>query len=202
MLLAGDKLCIIGDWDNSLVPDQRIPIKLKPAYVFGTGHHPTTFQFLSILNDLPLWKLGSSYEVLDVGCGSGILSLACAKLGATTVYAKDISSKAIDLTQENTELNEVSSIIHTSEGTYLPERLPTSCYVDLVLCNINSSEVLVDIISYSKNILLLGGRLIISYSPKDFSLENFSNGYEIQNSISVDGPQGGWIVSILVRNND
>lgn len=81
-----------------------IPISVNPGMAFGTGLHPTTKVCLKLIEKyfLPGWT------ALDVGCGSGILSIALAKLGARKVLAIDIDERAVEETKENAKRNGVS----------------------------------------------------------------------------------------------
>ena len=100
-VLIGNKLAVIPDWVN----DQLAPItiKIKPGMAFGTGHHETTWLMLNQL--IKCIKPGMS--VLDFGTGSGILSIACAKLGAENISAVEFDPVCKDNFFENLELNDL-----------------------------------------------------------------------------------------------
>ncbi len=82
---VGKKLIILPAWIENPEPD-RIPIKIEPGMAFGTGVHPTTQLSLQLLETY-IYPDGT---VFDIGCGSGILSIAAHKLGATEVYGVDV----------------------------------------------------------------------------------------------------------------
>src|SRR3972149_1633493 len=91
-ILIGQRLLILPAWLESPEP-KRIPIKIEPGMAFGTGTHPTTQLCLELLEksaDLRGLKDLGGLNVIDVGCGSGILSIAAIKLGAKTVLGVDI----------------------------------------------------------------------------------------------------------------
>ncbi|MFN7096883.1 MAG: 50S ribosomal protein L11 methyltransferase, partial [Gammaproteobacteria bacterium] len=92
----GDRLWICPSWTTPPDPD-AINIALDPGLAFGTGTHPTTALCLEWLDAHP--PLGQT--VIDYGCGSGILAIAAAKLGATSIWAIDSHDQAIIATQEN-----------------------------------------------------------------------------------------------------
>ncbi|MBI3243540.1 MAG: 50S ribosomal protein L11 methyltransferase [Chloroflexi bacterium] len=90
-----------------------IPILIDPGMAFGTGTHPTTQLCLALLET----HLNPDDTVLDLGCGSGILAIAAAKLGAKSALAVDIEDESIRATKENAELNGVAASIETLLGS-------------------------------------------------------------------------------------
>jgi ribosomal protein L11 methyltransferase len=105
-----------------------IPVVIEPARAFGTGAHPTTRLSLELLLELPR---GS---VLDVGCGSGVLSVAALKLGFGPVVALDFDSAAVEATRANAEANDVT--IDVREADCLVDDLPDA---DIVVANVSES---------------------------------------------------------------
>lgn len=120
----GDKLWICPSWLSP--PDANaINIMLDPGLAFGTGTHPTTALCLNWLDQAEI----KGRYVIDYGCGSGILAIAAALLGAEKVIAVDTDPQALEATRDNAERNGVEI------ETYLPEHCPDqSC--DLMLANI------------------------------------------------------------------
>ncbi len=98
----GHRLQIIPAWYQPPSTD-RIAIRIEPGMAFGTGTHPTTQLALGLLED---W-LQPGQDFIDVGCGSGILSIAALKLGAARALGVDVSAEAIPSAQENAALNEI-----------------------------------------------------------------------------------------------
>jgi len=99
---VGKSLYIVPDWlRDRPVPEGRVPIYLDPGLTFGTGAHPTTQLCLELLEG----AIDYGDRVLDLGCGSGILSIAALLLGMGSVTAVDIDPKAADVVRENVELN-------------------------------------------------------------------------------------------------
>ena len=100
---------VTPSWENPTPQKGDTVITLDPGMAFGTGLHPTTQLSATFLeNEL---KRNSDTDVLDVGCGSGILSILAAKLGATKVAAVDIDSNAVTATTENATVNKVQGEI-------------------------------------------------------------------------------------------
>ncbi len=130
---------------------ERINIAIDPALAFGTGHHPTTASCLEAVGRF----VEPGDEVIDVGCGSGILSIAACKLGAT-VDACDTDPVSVANTLENCEINDVD-LRHIWEGS----AAQAAATYDVVIANI-VADVLVFIADDLKKLLRPGGRLILS----------------------------------------
>ncbi len=121
----GQRLVILPAWHQS-PPGGRIPIYIDPGMAFGTGTHPTTQLCLQVLeNSLlhqPKIARGPSAEtpsldVIDVGCGSGILSIAAIKLGANRALGVDIDQQAIESARQNAINNQVSDRLELGLGS-------------------------------------------------------------------------------------
>jgi ribosomal protein L11 methyltransferase len=108
----GRKLLILPAWLPS-PDDRRLAIVLDPGMAFGTGTHPSTQLCLAALEDY----LQPGEEVVDLGCGSGILSIAAVRLGAGRVRALDIDELSVQVTHENASRNQVAERITVSEGS-------------------------------------------------------------------------------------
>jgi len=107
----GKRLIIVPDWLDSPDPS-RMPIKIDPGMAFGTGTHPTTQLCLELLENLfeansPLVTHHSS--LIDIGCGSGILSIAALKLGAASALGVDIDEAAVKVSRENADANGIAA---------------------------------------------------------------------------------------------
>jgi len=103
----------------------RSVVRLDPGFAFGTGSHPTTRLMLGYLER----ELAGGERVLDYGCGSGILAIAAARLGAGRVAAVDVDEQAIAATRDNASRNSLPV------AACLPDALPGGVY-DIVLSNI------------------------------------------------------------------
>lgn len=127
----GRRLMIRPLWIDITPEPDDIVISLDPGMAFGTGTHPTTQLCLEAIEDLMQPQL----DVLDLGCGSGILAIAAAKLGAHKVIAVDIEERAISTTDENAEFNGVGDKIQAYQGS-LETLLPSARRFDFMLVNI------------------------------------------------------------------
>ncbi len=98
----GERLIVVPDWEQAEAGD-RVELRLNPGLAFGTGSHATTRLCLTALEK----HVEKGMRVLDLGCGSGILSIASLLLGAERAFACDIDEKAVDIAYENAALNGV-----------------------------------------------------------------------------------------------
>ena len=133
----GDRLVIRPLWIDMELTNDDIEIALDPGMAFGTGTHPTTQLCLEALESL----IQPAQDVLDLGAGSGILSIAAAKLGARDVLALDIDPIAVAATCENARTNGVAKIIVAQQGS-LETVLHSARRFDLVLVNILARIIL------------------------------------------------------------
>jgi ribosomal protein L11 methyltransferase len=113
-ILIGKRLVILPAWMNSPDPD-RIVIKIDPGMAFGTGTHPTTQLCLELMEKEFVTSHPS--RVIDVGCGSGILSIAALKLGAEAALAVDIDAGSIRNARENANANHVGEELILDVGS-------------------------------------------------------------------------------------
>ena len=112
-------------------PDaDALAVVIDPGRAFGTGSHPTTRLCLELLAELPRGSL------LDVGCGSGVLSIAGAKLGYGPVLGIDVEVAAVEATRANAEANAVEVEARLADGT--KARLPSA---DVAVANISLADV-------------------------------------------------------------
>ncbi len=118
-ILVGEKLIIVPAWMDS--PDEtRIPIKIDPGMAFGTGTHPTTQLALGLMEDV-IVSVGAQHaaplQIIDVGCGSGILSIAALKLGMKRALGVDIEAPSVKSARENAEVNGIGDEFIVGQGS-------------------------------------------------------------------------------------
>ncbi len=155
----GKRLLILPAWIAD--PNQgRIAVKIDPSMAFGTGTHPTTQLCMELLED----TVQPGRPAIDVGCGSGILSIGAVKLGAAPVLAVDIDNSAIRSTKENAQANGVLDKIETglgsvreiSEGKFSIRAAP------LVLANILAPVIIRLFDDGLDTLLETGGKIVLS----------------------------------------
>jgi len=109
-LCVGDKLLIKPSWEEAPADDNRIILEIDPASSFGTGQHNTTQLCLELLEK----NINGNEKVLDLGCGSGILSIAAILLGADYCTAVDIDQNSVKIAKENAEKNNIPQEKYTA----------------------------------------------------------------------------------------
>ena len=150
----GENLWVCPSFEEAPDPN-AVTVRLDPGLAFGSGTHPTTAQCLRYLGSNPVSVHGR--DVIDFGCGSGILAVAAAMLGAKSVRAVDIDPQAIKATRHNADANNVSSIIDTG----LPAMLETTTACEVILANI-LCEPLLQLAPRFASLMGLGGTLVMS----------------------------------------
>ncbi len=126
---------VYGAHDQGAVPRGVIPLRIEAGLAFGTGHHETTALCLAALSDLA--RRRQYKNVLDLGCGTGLLAIGVAKLWRRRVIASDIDPVAIEVTRANVRSNAESNLVHTvvADGLANPALASRAPY-DLILANI------------------------------------------------------------------
>jgi ribosomal protein L11 methyltransferase len=114
-------------WQEEQAPAGMKRIVIEPAQGFGTGAHPTTRLVLSLLQDQP------RASILDLGCGSGVLAIAAAKLGFGPVTAIDNDPVAVESTFDNLKRNDVDGLVKAFVRDVLQDEIPKA---DVVLANV------------------------------------------------------------------
>lgn len=158
---VGEKLVIKPSWEDYDNADNRVILEIDPASSFGTGKHHTTRLCLELLEK----NLNKGDNLLDMGCGSGILSIGAMLLGAGSAVGVDIEENAAATALENAEKNHISSDVYkTYYGNILSdEKLASEIdrKYDIITANI-VADVIIEMKDYFVRYLKKGGILIIS----------------------------------------
>ena len=138
---VGEKLVVVPCWNREA--GDRIPVILDPGLTFGTGAHPSTQMCMEFMEEL----VQPGMQVIDLGSGSGILSIAALRLGAKSAIGVDIDPKAEDIARENAAYNDFGPdrfnavTGNVTEDTALMDRLSAGRY-DLVFVNIVADVII------------------------------------------------------------
>jgi len=184
----GDRVWIVPSWHrdhadvmaSDAVQSDQIHIELDPGLAFGTGSHPTTHLCVQWLAS----SMPAASEVLDYGCGSGILAIAACKLGAARVVGVDIDEQAVTSTADNAKVNQAAV------QALLPDALPSGQF-DVVVANIlsNPLKVLAPMLAGR---VRAGGHLVLS-GVLARQAEEVAHAYAPWIALSVWGTRDGWV---------
>ena len=177
----GRALVVKPSWTQYRVKRGEIVIEIDPGMAFGTGQHPTTAMCLRALEE----GVRPGMRMLDLGCGSGILGITAAKLGATRVLALDIDPNAVRAARENAGANGAAITVDVREGTLDGDEV-----FDLIVANISglTLERLAPTLARS----LRPGGMLISTGFLEEAVAGVSGGYE----------RAGLTVERLVEDGD
>lgn len=151
-----DRIVVKPTWETTYPSPnpQDIVLELDPGMAFGTGTHPSTILSLRALERV----VKGGEQVVDVGCGSGILSIAAVKLGALHVRALDIDEVAVRVARENVIQNNVQASVEVHHNNLLHG---IEQEADIVIANI-LAHVILSFIADAASLLNSGGRFIAS----------------------------------------
>ncbi len=156
-----DNCVIRADFHNA-ISDVKYEIIITPKMSFGTGHHQTTSLVMNKMFDLEF----KGRSVLDVGCGTGILSVLASKLGAIDIVGLDIDNWAFENAQENATLNNISDIhfVYGNISSVINRKY------DIILANINRNTILNDLTFYSEAMYDYSDIILSGFLEKDVSV--------------------------------
>jgi len=175
---VSERLWIVPSWHEP--PSAAgLVLRLDPGLAFGTGSHPSTRLVLRCLER----RLRKGENVLDYGCGSGILAIAAAKLGAGDIAGVDIDPQALVATAQNAAANDATI------RTALPEDLPARHY-DVVLANILAGP-LIDLASRLAERVRAGGWIALA-GILDWQADEVMAAYAANFDLVVGAREEGW----------
>ena len=196
VLRIGRRLVIRPTWRRHRAAAGDVVLALDPGMAFGTGLHPTTRLCLAALEAAADRGELDAARVLDVGCGSGILAIAAARLGATSVLGVDTDPIAIEATVANARRNRLGRVIRARTGS-LPSGEPAH---DVVLANLIAS-LLITLAGELRAELRPGGLLLASGIFIDREAEVVAAFRAADLELAERSVEGDWVVLAVRRPN-
>ncbi len=193
---VSDHIVVHPVWETYEPQEGEIVIHIDPGMSFGTGRHETTRSCLRLMDSLI--AQGKTGSFLDLGCGSGILSIAAVKLGLHPINALDYDPDAVQGTQENQERNSVSHAFTPFVGDV--SNLNLQQQYDIVAANI-LAPILIDHAENIANTVNPGGTLILS-GILDTQYEQVKEAYTVLQFEEVEHLQDGeWTTGRFQKRN-
>ena len=192
-LEIGERLLVVPQWeldDPGVQSSTRVPLILDPGLTFGTGSHATTQLCLTALEK----EVRAGDRVLDLGCGSGILSIAALRLGASEAIAVDIDEKCLTVAYDNAALNGIGKDVYTVKvGNVLTDEAMRESLgggYQIVLANI-VADVIIGLAPMVRSMMAEGGVFlcsgIIDTRAEEVAEKLRANGLEITDTHTSDG---------------
>ncbi|WP_144511136.1 50S ribosomal protein L11 methyltransferase [Bacillus sp. FJAT-22090] len=178
-----NRFTIVPTWEEyERVNSDELIIELDPGMAFGTGTHPTTVMCLQALEK----TVQPSFTLIDVGTGSGVLSIGAAKLGATSIHALDLDEVAVKSAKENIALNKVEDVVQVTHGNLLDN---VKEQADIVVANI-LAEIIMTFTNDAYSIVKDGGLFItsgiIATKKEDVRNSLLQAGFEIEEVMMME----------------
>lgn len=188
---VSDKITIVPTWEQYERDEDEIIIELDPGMAFGTGTHPTTKMCLQALE-----KVVSKHNtVIDVGTGSGVLSIAAAKLGAKQIKAFDLDDVAVSAATQNVMLNNVDEVVTVAENNLLKG---VKEQADIVVANI-LAHIIIKLIPDAAQVVKKDGYFISSGIIKEKSQDIQKVLEENSFQIIDEYNDGDWVAIIAQK---
>ncbi|MGI9545361.1 MAG: 50S ribosomal protein L11 methyltransferase [Cyclobacteriaceae bacterium] len=192
-VIIGNRCRIVASF-HQLSPDYEYEILINPQMSFGTGHHETT----SLMIGKQLELNFKDTSVLDVGCGTGILSILAERLGAAKIVALDIDPIAVRNTKENALANNCQHIA-VFEDSMETIGFGEGQIFDFILANINRNVLIKEIELYAKGLSDNGSLLISGFYTRDID-KIVDKGIQVGLSLIDQGELNQWAALIFGKN--
>ena len=202
---VGDRIVITPSALDHEMPDEPatddVHVYLSPGLAFGTGNHPTTRLCLNqIVAEADSGDLSGS-RILDVGCGSGVLSIVALKMGASEAWCVDIDETAVRAVRDNLIMSGVSENSHVVEGSIPNPDLPNIKF-DYVFANI-TSRVLIDLAQPIVDDAKSGSVILVSGIMNE-QIEAVEKAFLSTGSLSITNTkqEGDWMMLRMIKTSD
>ncbi len=187
----GKKLVIKPTWEEYTAQDNEHIIEIDPGMAFGTGTHHTTCMCMEQLEHV----VRPGMEVFDIGTGSGILSIAAAKLGACSVKAVDIDATAVRVAIENIAHNKLSEQINVKQGDLLHD---TEGVADIIIANI-IADIIITLLPNIPSKLKKDGIFLASGIIEERRNDVANAAKKVGLHVDSVFSRGGWVVMQMSR---
>jgi ribosomal protein L11 methyltransferase len=155
---VSNNIIVKPTWERYTPSSRDIVIEIDPGMAFGTGQHESTRMCMEAIEDIMMKDRSiKEWKVLDVGCGTGILGITAAKIGAQDVICVDIDKKAVEIAGENAAINNVESSLRISNKNVATINEPRN----LIIANL-TAKLLLTLRPHLVELLLPEGYMIIS----------------------------------------
>ena len=191
----GHHIFVVPSWIEAEPEEDDILLTMDPGMAFGTGTHETTSMCMALLED----HVKPGDTVFDIGCGSGILGIVAAKVGAGEVVCSDLDPNAVLVAKENVEKNGVSDVITVCQGDLVKIPEIQGKKADILVANIIADVIIgvcPNLPPYIKENGIFISSGIIKERKEDVVKALKENGYQIEQIVE----KGNW-VAILSRVN-
>jgi ribosomal protein L11 methyltransferase len=186
------RVVVAPPWDRPEPQPGELLVEIEPSRGFGTGHHQSTRLCLALLQDRDL----AGRTGIDVGTGSGVLAIVCAKLGAAFVSAIDVDPDAVDNARENVDRNQAGGVVEVHVRDLTEGAMPAA---DVVTANLTGT-LLVRHAAPLTALVKPGGALIVSgftIDEKPLVLDAFEPAFDLIESAEEDD----WWAFMLTRRS-
>ena len=191
---VGKRIVIRPSWEEVVSNEDDVVVCIDPDKAFGTGQHTTTRFCLELLE----WELIPNSRVLDAGCGSGILSIAAALLGAGKVFGIDNDEMAVEIARENIAINDVEGQVGIVWGDLEGLEATAEVDFDLIVANLTDG-LFMDLDEVLYNALMDGGKLIASGIQRERWIplrdKLLAAGFTLKTTME----EGEWLAAVLER---
>lgn len=183
----GHHIYVVPSWIEPEPQEDDIVLHIDPGMAFGTGTHETTSMCMAMLEE----AVQSGDTVLDIGCGSGILGIVAAKVGAKKVICSDLDPNAVLVAKENVQKNHVEDVTSVFKGDLTDVPAFQDLHADLIVANI-IADVIIDLAPKAKGLLKNGGLFITSGIIRERAADVKNALVEVGYVILKEENKGSW----------